>query len=171
MTSRKLASFVLFGFVNASLLAAQQVTPPPLHSVNSNKSLWSLTGVYVGLDGGSLAGGGVNYELGKGKFALLLGGSAFNGSFGAGDFKTKMTDSIVQTGLKYTLRPSRVYADDGTVVDAQFGAAAYATASTMFISSDVTTPDFACLAAAAVRGAPAQCSSQTTSTTDTQTFS
>jgi hypothetical protein len=124
--------------------AAAQVTPPPLRSVNSDKSLWTATGIHVASDGGNLSGGAFGYELGHGKWALLFGGSMLSGSSESdgGGFASSTIDStslIFNTGMKFTLRPSRVYADDGTVVDAQVGAAAYATATSGLFESESET--------------------------------
>lgn len=113
---------------------SQSVTPPPLKSVNA-EGLWSATAIYVGFDGGDMTGGGANFEMelgDSGKDALLFGAMIFSGSFDLGDFGEIDQDSaIFNAGYKRTLRASRIYADDGTVVDAQLGAAAFATASYM----------------------------------------
>lgn len=115
------------------------ITPPPLKSVNSDKSLWSATGIYVGFDSpldGQLTGVGGSYEHSlTDRSALMFNAVALNGSF---DFnqsgfssETDFNSVMVSGGYKWTIRPSRVYADDGTVVDAQIGAAVYGSASYM----------------------------------------
>lgn len=120
------------------------VTPPPLKSVNSDQGLWSATGLYIDISGGNFSGGGVNYEIpfGADKHgALMFGALGYVGSFSAGGFGSEtsvdLTSLIASAGYKYTLRPSRVYADDGTVVDAQIGAAAFGTASYLTSQIDI----------------------------------
>ncbi len=71
----RIVSLVAVGAVLTALSAlAQSVTPPPLKSVNA-EGLWSVTGIYVGFDGGELTGGGANFEMelgDSGKDALTL---------------------------------------------------------------------------------------------------
>ncbi len=92
---------------------------------------------------------------------------AFSGSFdfdsGFGSSSSDQTSAIANVGYKRTLRPSRVYADDGTVVDAQLGAAAFATASYMKVDLDTETRT--CLPFP-----PYTCSSRSSSFSDNFTY-